>query len=192
MTIQNYRVYALSCMLAAGLSFSAQVSAHAGEDHAEETSAPLPLEAFAPRAYAQSEDFELVVVLDVGQQPLRRLLATLDRFETNEPVSGATLEIEFNGTTQAAKEVGPGVYAVESMALAGLPPGSELALTVTVETPDNGDLLTTSLRIPGPSSTQGAHGRYWYEYVLWGSAVIAVFAALVFLLRRRRQMRSAR
>lgn len=192
MTIRNYRVFALSCLLAAGLSFSVQVSAHAGEDHAEETSAPLPLEAFAPRAYAQSEDFELVVVLDVGQQPLRRLLATLDRFQTNEPVTGANLEIEFNGTTHAAKEVGPGVYAVESMALAGLPPGSELALTITVETPDTGDLLTTSLRIPGPSSTQGAHGRHWYDYVLWGSAFIAVFAALAFLLRRRRQMRSAR
>lgn len=192
MTIQNYRVYALSCMLAAGLSFSAQVSAHAGEDHAEETSAPLPLEAFAPRAYAQSEDFELVVVLDVGQQPLRRLLATLDRFETNEPVSGATLEIEFNGTTQAAKEVGPGVYAVESMALAGLPPGSELALTVSVETTETGDLLSTSLRMPATTSTQGAHGIHWYEYVLWAAAVAAVFAALAFLVRRRQQMRGTR
>jgi len=190
-TVQNCRVFALSFLLAAGLSLSAPVGAHAGEDHAEEVSAPLPLEAFAPRAYAQSEDFELVVVLDVGRQPLR-LLATLDRFLTNEPVQGATLEIEFNGTTQAAKEVSPGVYAVESPVLAGLPPGSELALTVSVETTETGDLLSTSLRMPATTSTQSAHGIHWYEYVLWAAAVAAVFAALAFLVRRRQQMRGTR
>lgn len=190
--IRNCRVFALSCLLSAGLSVSAPAAAHDGEDHAEEASAPLPLEAFAPRAYAQSEDFELVVVLDAGRQPLSRLLVTLDRFRTNEPVAGAILEIEFNGTTHAAKEVDPGVYAVESPALTRLPSGTELVLTVSVETPETADLLSTSLHMPGPSSAQGAHERHWYEYVLWVMAVAAVFSALVILVYRRRQMRGIR
>lgn len=187
MTIRNYRVFALSCLLAAGLTISLPADAHAGEDHGDGAAAPLPVEAYAPRAYALSEDFELVVVLDDSRQPIRRLLATLDRFRTNEPVLAAKLEVEINGMTLAAKEVGPGIYAVDSPTLAKLPPGYELAFTVSIETPDTSDLLSASLHVPGPSSAEGANGRHWYEYVLWAMVILVFLVALAFLAHRRRQ-----
>ena len=76
----------IAAALLAGVALSA--SAHGGEDHGE-AAAPVIGTAMAPRASAQTEDFELVAVL-TGQT----LTFTLDRFATNAPVLDALVEVE--------------------------------------------------------------------------------------------------
>ena len=101
------------------------------------------VQASVPRVAAISEEFELVGVVSGGN-----LVVYLDRFATNEPVAGATLELE----SGAVKAVGtaapePGTYALPLGALAS--PGKH-ALVFTVAVGNESDLLSGTLEIPGP------------------------------------------
>ncbi|MES2089528.1 MAG: hypothetical protein V4532_06065, partial [Pseudomonadota bacterium] len=73
------------------------VGAHGGEDHGEPAATPVLL-GQAPRAQAQTEDFELVAVLTQAVAAESKaspvLTLYLDRFATNQPVGGATVEVE--------------------------------------------------------------------------------------------------
>src|SRR5262245_9266046 len=111
--------------------------AHEGHDHAEQ-GAPPP-QGSAPRAESTSADFELVAVADGAQ-----LLFYLDRFATNEPIEGATLEVETpEGPAKAVAEAG-GPYRLKAPWLAK--PG-KIELTVTVTAGDTTDILPISLQV---------------------------------------------
>jgi membrane fusion protein, heavy metal efflux system len=77
--------------------------AHEGHDHAEEQKVSTPA-TLAPRLEARSGPFELVAVRRAGE-----LLIYLDRFATNEPITGAQMTVE---TPDGPKEapVKDGVY----------------------------------------------------------------------------------
>ncbi|MFC6046508.1 RND transporter, partial [Methylobacterium hispanicum] len=77
--------YGVVALLAAVLTGPAL--AHEGHDHG---AVPPPLsKTIAPRGEALSDAFELVAVPRDGT-----LTLFLDRFRTNEPVPGATIEVE--------------------------------------------------------------------------------------------------
>lgn len=76
------RALTVVASLTAGAAF-----AHEGHDH-DAPSAPLNQTA-SPRAEATSDAFELLVLARDAT-----LLVYLDRFRTNEPVEGATIQVD--------------------------------------------------------------------------------------------------
>ena len=121
-------------------------SAHEGHEHGD---APPPVSrTVAPRAEASSEAFELVAVARGAE-----LVIYLDAFRTNEPISGAVLEIDAPSGTLKPVEKSPGVYVAAAPFL--MQPGSfDLAVTITAG--GTVDLLATTLRtITEPAEKAG-------------------------------------
>lgn len=115
---------------------------HGGEDHGDERPPATPTQQ-APRASAQTDAFELVVVLDQRGAPHQPTLTIyLDKADTNEPVDQASIDVESGAFKAAAKPVAPGVYSVPAAALAK--PG-RYPLTFTVQSTDSADLLDATL-----------------------------------------------
>lgn len=113
-----------------------------------------------PRVEAKSEAFELVAELRAGE-----LAIVVDRFETNEPVLGAKLEVE-SGTLKAvaAFRAEQGDYAVTDAALLkALAAPGEHGLVFTLVAGNDSDLLDgTLVGIPGGMATAAAkddHGH---------------------------------
>jgi hypothetical protein len=131
---------AASFMLLAAMPL--QVIAHGGEDHGNEA-AVLPSATVAPRAIAQSEEFELVAVLDGG-----KLTLTLDRFATNEPVADAQIEIDSGSVKAIATQIAPGTYIVSAENFVS--PGTYL-LTISIEAGETADLLSATLDLSIPA-----------------------------------------
>ena len=121
--------------------------AHGDEDHSEPHAvATAPMAAQSPRAEAQTDAFELVASLEQD-----RLVLHIDRFDTNEPVEGAQVEVD-TGTMQAkATQSSPGVYW---MAQGTLGQAGKHPLTITIETEDTADLLSATLEVTAaPAAT---------------------------------------
>ncbi|WP_126446149.1 hypothetical protein [Sulfuricystis multivorans] len=180
-------------LLGLGVLGSTGASAHGGEDHGDEAKAPAPTVAIAPRASAQSEDFELVAVLEEAKPEGRRLRLFLDRFATNEPILGAKLEVDAGGQSALAQETSPGVYVAPFGVPANGAPGTKLPLTISIEAGDVTDLLTTTLEIPVPPDGVAAHVHGWGEIVTWlTAAVMGLTAVALLIVRRRRQTKGVK
>jgi membrane fusion protein, heavy metal efflux system len=119
------------------------VSAHEGHDHGDAAKPALAAVA-KPRVEAISGPFELVGLLQGGE-----LVIYLDRFETNEPITGAALTVE--------TPTGP-VSATARDALYRLPaawakPGSH-DLIFAVSLGGSVEVLTGTLLVPAIADTQ--------------------------------------
>lgn len=136
---------------------------HEGHDHGPPPP-PVVIDA-TPRASAESELFELVAVLEAGP----RLLLYLDRHASNEPVSGAQLEVESGAFKAVAADLGGGVYAVPGEAF--VRPGTH-SLTLTVQAGEETDLLAASLAVPEPAQAAVASERDWKAWAAAGAALV--------------------
>lgn len=156
--------------------------AHGDEDHGD-APAPLPTAMSAPRAQAQTDDFELVV-----EQQGQSLLLFLDSFSSNKPVTDAQVHVQSGDLQATATPVGPGTYRVagDGWAL----PGTH-ALTVSVQTTDTADLLSTSLDIPPAvaaasgekvGKTLPTRRTVWF---LSGATLLLGFIVFAWLRRRK-------
>ena len=105
--------------------------ADAGHDHGDE--APAAAGRALPRFTAESENFELVGVLDG-----RRLTLYLDRFADNSPVKDARLELQLGDEKLVPEAHGEGSF--EAM-LAHVPAAGVLPVTATVSAGRESDLL---------------------------------------------------
>ncbi|MDB5572790.1 MAG: transporter [Hyphomicrobiales bacterium] len=121
--------------------------AHEGHDHA---AAPpsAPAASGAPRFEAATEAFELVAVRRGSD-----LVVWLDRFDTNVPVTDATVEVETPDGPQAAAATPEGTYRLPAP-WAQRPGGHELLFTVTAG--ETVDLLTGTLVVPEIASSVAA------------------------------------
>jgi len=117
----------------------------------------------SPRIEARSEVFELVGRLQGGELSL-----FLNRFETNEPVLGAKVELSAGGiVAPAAFHADQGDYAVaDAKFLAAVSQPGDHALVITVVAGEEADLLEGTLSVPSHdddhahSLTDGLlHGR---------------------------------
>jgi hypothetical protein len=142
--------------LAILLATTSPAWAHGDEPHDAPAAAAPTLDA-APRATAQTESFELVAVLtDTGAAPTLTLY--LDRFDSNAPVAGATVEIESGAFKAVARPAEPGVYTLPGQAFAQ-PGRYPLTISVQASEADGGaDLLETTL-----SYTQALHAGHGAE-----------------------------
>ena len=170
-------LYFALALAAPGTSFS-----HEGEDHGD-APAPLPTVASAPRAEAQTSDFELVV-----EQHGQSLLLFLDSFASNEPVTGAQVEVQSSDLQATATEIGPGAYRVEGGAWTL--PGTH-ALAISVQTSETADLLSATLDIPAAvaaapvekaGTTLPAGRTVW---ILAGATLLCAVIVFAWLRRRR-------
>lgn len=119
---------------------------HEGHDHG--TPPPAVTIPIAPRAEASSEQFELVAI-----QRGDRLAISLDRFATNEPVVGATVEVETPQGTVAAEAQQDGTYALPAPWAAQ--PG-KYDLIFTVAAGEQVDVLALTLVVPPPATPLAA------------------------------------
>jgi cobalt-zinc-cadmium efflux system membrane fusion protein len=122
-----------------GITYSARAFAHEGHAHGD--AAPPSTVQTAPRATAASPLFELVAVAKGTG-----LVVYLDRFDTNAPVIGATVDVETPTGPASAVQDGE-VYLLEA-AWAANPGTYELLFTIAAET--DIDFLTATLTIPEP------------------------------------------
>ena len=162
----------------------APARAHEGHDHGEAKPLASDLSA-APRGEATSSAFELVAIARE-----RDLLLYLDRFDTNEPVEGAVVEVETpEGSVRATATPGDG-YRLPAPWLDK--PGS-VDLIVTVTTDQTSDILPVTLTIPvpmaGASPAGAASGSAARTLVAVLLAAFAVCAGV--LAFRRRPVRAA-
>jgi hypothetical protein len=121
------------------------VSAHEGHDHDEQQQA-VSLGAL-PRGEAVSSEFEIVAVAR-GET----LEIYLDRFATNEPVTGATLEVEAPGGPVKAAEGADGTYRITAPWLAK---SGRTDLIFTVTAGDVTDILPLAIEA-APAATPSA------------------------------------
>lgn len=159
---------------------------HGGEDHGDKDHGDAAAVAtpgdIAPRASAQTEDFELLAVLAGG-----KLTLYLDRYADNEPVAGAAIEVESGAYKAVAREVEPGVYAVPGNAFAK--PG-KYPLTFSIQAGETADLLAATLdRSAPPVGVEHVHT--WDEWAIWGGAGALLLAGVGLAAIRRRQKTTA-
>jgi hypothetical protein len=172
------RVLALALLGLSALSWG-----HGGEDHGDTSMAANGTG--LPRVEAHTETFELV-----GQLRERELSLLIDRYESNEPVLGARVEVESGELKAVAKfHTDHGDYAVDDERLLALlrQPG-EHALVFTVTQGADSDLLDGILRRPAavapPEHAVG--GGLWKTLLaVLGLALLAA-GAYVFVQRRAR------
>ena len=160
-----------SILVFLAVAFAPFASAHEGHDH----DAPAAsVAASVPRGEAASGDFQLVAVLRDNA-----LTIYLDRFATNEPVSGATIEVETPGGQQTATANGNGIYRIDAP-WAKSPGRYDLIFTVTAE--DKVDVLPLSIAVAAPEAAATSNRLIWP--LLFAASVLAAFAVGIFIARR--------
>lgn len=138
-----------------------------------------------PRTEAHSEQFEIV-----GRLAASGLVLYVSRYETNEAVLGAQLDVELgNLKARAAFEAEPGSYRLSDKKLVdALHQAGNHSLVFTVTAGADSDLLDGTLAVAAHDDQNHAEGTG--SGLRLGAAVVAgagLLAALaVVLLRRRR------
>jgi hypothetical protein len=183
-----------AALCAAAASALAAPGAHGPDgEHLDEKKAGMASSG-VPRVEAKSEQFELVAELRAGE-----LSILVDRYETNEPVLGAKLDVESGALKAvAAFRVESGDYVVADPALLKALAGpGEHPLVFTLVAGKESDLLDATLAIAGSAagvpqahSHVGAaphsHGVSLRRVALWTGAGLAAVLALGALAWRRR------
>lgn len=170
-------------MFALALVLAPLVWAHGGEDHGD-APASLPAAAAAPRVAAETDQFELVGVMQG-----KVLTLYLDQFGTNAPVAKAQIEIESGAWKALATEVAPAVYTVSADLLEQ--PGKH-PLTFTVQAGEVSDLMDGGLEIPQPGSSgsDAAPARTVGAWPIWAGAFALLTTGLLLVGRRMQRDRS--
>jgi cobalt-zinc-cadmium efflux system membrane fusion protein len=165
---------ALAIATAAAASFAGD-----GHDHGD---APAPAAGSAsPRLSAHSDLFELVGVVDGGVMTLY-----LDRYASNEPVTGAKIEYEAGADKGIAQPQADGTYVIR---LAALGKPGELPFSFTVSAGADTDLLAGDLDIHDPHDHASEQPR---ALLPWLSIAAAGATALAIALVLARKLRAAR
>jgi len=137
----------------------------------------------SPRIETKSELFELVGHLGGGA-----LSTMINRFETNEPVLNATLEVALGTLKATAKfHADHGDYAIDDAAfLKALSAPGEHPLIFTIIAGSDSDLLEGTLTVTPAQAHDDASGHsHVSEYLAIAGGVTAL-AAIMFALWRRR------
>jgi hypothetical protein len=157
-----------------------------GGEHLDERAPVLSAGNTVPRVEAKSELFELVARIEGGA-----LSILIDRYDTNEPVLGAAVEVESGPLKEKAvfrREQGD--YAVTNAKLleALSAPGSH-AIVFTVNAGKDSDLLDGALQVRHPEGNGGQGYFSLRRPAVWIglAAAILVAAAAIFLAIRRRR-----
>jgi MYXO-CTERM domain-containing protein len=130
---------------------------------------------------AHSELFELVGRIKDG-----RLMLTLDRWASNEPVSAAKIEIEVNGQNLVARAQADGTYLLEAAPFAA---PATYPLTISITAGEDSDLLAADFVVAGDNVKPAAASSIFHGPGI--VAALALLAAAALLTLRRRKGESA-
>ena len=164
-----------ACKTVVPFSFLLLVSAlawgHAGHDDTPE----LPAATGIPRTSASSDDLEIVAAV-AGPH---NLIIYLDRFATNDPVTGAILEVgEMGGDAVRADEQPDGTYLLRAP---WLDVSGKHNLTFIVTAGDLTDLLAATIEIPHAVDPMVGTGDRPVRHFL-GERRVPLTTVLAFLL----------
>jgi hypothetical protein len=141
----------------------------------------------APRMEAKSETFELVGYLRDDEFSM-----LVNRFETNEPVLNAKVEVETGALKAPAKfHADMGDYAVDDAAfLKALKAPGTHAIVVTIIAGAESDLLDGTLKSESGSADSGAHSHdgghgHGIPLTAWLAIALAAIGGLIYALSRR-------
>ena len=161
--------------------------AWAGPGHDHSDAAPTgTTSARTPRVTSHSDLFELVALVNNGE-----LVIYLDRYASNEPVTGATIAVESGSAKGAATAHPDGTYRFT------LPPTGQsgtLPISFTVAAGQDTDLLAADLVLPNPGADDddASHADHSSRMVRWltyagAAGAIALLVATGLAFRRHRQ-----
>ena len=143
--------------------------------------------ASVPRIETFTEAFELLGHLSGGE-----LSIMIDRYETNEPVLGGDLEVQYKDLKAKARfHADHGDYAIDDPKLLAAisKPGSH-PLLFTLVAGNESDLLEGTLTV-AEAADDHDHGHDISRRWLWAGAAAAVLAAAAVFIARRRQRTKA-
>lgn len=186
-------------LLLASVSLWSAASPGAHGPNGEHLDTPNPAGAggaASPRLETKTEQLELVATLADG-----KLSMLIDRYETNEPLLDAAVEVESGGLKAKARfNADIGNYAVDDAAMLKLlsRPGSH-PLVITVLAGQESDLLDGTLNVAtAPAESAAAHGHAhdgeredaqahgWGSTGQWlGGGLLALALLVIVLLRKR-------
>lgn len=152
------------------------VFAHGGEDHGE-AAAPVVGEPLPLRMTATSDLFELVGIPDAEGVTLY-----IDDYSTNQPVAGASVDVEADGKAVRAQAQDNGAYRLTGD-WAEHPGAHNFVITLTKG--ETSDLLTATLTIP---EAEAATGFQWHHLPNWAWVLMGLAGGVLvtgFLGRRR-------
>ncbi|CAL92842.1 hypothetical protein [Azoarcus olearius] len=176
------RGFAALALAAAGAVFASPGAHGPNGEHLDTPSGAVAVSA-TPRVEAHSEAFELVGKLDHGQFSF-----FIGRYETNEAVLGATVELEADGLKSIATfraESGDYLVSDAAMVAALAKPGAH-ALLFTVETADDSDLLDASLTVADDHAVAHEGGKRGLPLAWTAAGVLGLAAVGTVALRRRK------
>ena len=164
--------------LTAFLAFS--VSASAGEGHDHGDAAPVATGTGSPRVSSHSDLFELVGIVDAGAMTIY-----LDRYATNEPVTGATIEVEAGAAKGVATPQADGTYRFEH---AAFKEATTLAVSFTVVAGADSDLLAGDLVLADEHAGHDHDhaARPWLSWAAYAGGVLALLVVAAAVQRRKR------
>ena len=112
----------------------------------------------------------------------------LDRYATNEPVTGARIEYESGSNKGVAQPQADGTYLVK---FEGLTKPGELPFSFTVAAGSDTDLLAGELHLEDAHEAHSEEGPSWARWA-GGAAGLAAALALALVLRRKFRTGGAR
>jgi hypothetical protein len=195
MTLVAIRALAQRCALTALSTASIALTlllftatgTHGHGDHSLDVPANGTVKPAPPAAETSTELFELVATLHDDELSL-----IIDRYDTNEPVINAKVEVELGDLTAVAKyHEDHGDYAIDDPAiLKRLKTPGEHALAFTVKAGDDTDLLTATLLVETPKlDAHAAHSHGKTAWVLGGVGLLVIATSIVLWRRRRSHTR---
>jgi hypothetical protein len=180
---ESLRAAAVATLLAVGHAAVAGPGAHGpGGEHLDQAPAGMAGSSALSRIETSTDAFELVATLQAGG-----LTILVDRYETNEPVLTANLEVESGGVKARAKfRAENGDYLVDDPKfLQQVAAAGEHAIVFTLLKGSESDLLDGTLRVTATADHGHGHSHA-AEYALASALALAVAAILLALWRRRR------
>lgn len=179
--------YCIRWMAALALSAAGfNAFAHGDEPHGDNAHPAASAEFGSPRFEATTDAFEMV-----GRLEGEGLTMFINRFETNEPVLQAKVELE-SGTLKAvaAYQADQGSYVVKNVAFVKAlnQPGSH-PLIVTLTAGNEADLLEGTLNVAAQQNGHDDETRAPVVPAMAGALGVAVLGAGVLALRRRRDVK---
>lgn len=176
-------------MFAFGAAFAGPGAHGPGGEHLDAPGGHAASTTARPRIETRSELFELVGYLGEGE-----LSVMINRFETNEPVLNAQVDVATGASKATAKFHGDhGDYAVDDAAfLKQVSVPGEHPLIFTIVAGNESDLLEGILAVASaPTETHGSEHSHALEYTLIAAGALSLVVAVVVLWRRRARRRTA-
>lgn len=175
-------IFTLLLSLASGHGWAAP-GAHGPDGQHLDSPGAAPVQGSAPRLETHSELFELVARLQGG-----KLSILVDRYESNEPVLGATVEVALGERkAKATFHADHGDYALDDQAmLEALSAPGEHGLVFTVNDGKEVDLLDGTLVVEAHEAAEAGHD-HTAERIAAGTGAAGVGLAAAWVLWRRRR-----